>query len=226
MKYNKITNFEEYTENPFVEKAIEDVKIVKKTQTIRPKGKGEIQMIVNNVGEVTGHSAFMRFVEVDEEKFAKLYLAQLSSFWELSKPAIRVFSYILTKLQPKKDVFYFDIEECIGYTKYTAKNSIFSGLSELISAGIIARTRFHYQYFINPLVVFNGDRVTFAKTYIKKKKQIKLAHEETQLDMFNESKGANIVLKKLLEKDAKIIAESDEFWTVELADGSTETISK
>lgn len=225
MKYNKITNFEEYSENPFVEKAIEDVKIVKKTQTIRPKGKGEIQMIVNNAGEVTGHSAFMRFVEVDEEKFAKLYLAQLSSFWELSKPAIRVFSYILTKLQPKKDVFYFEIEECISYTKYTAKNSIFSGLSELISAGIIARTRFHYQYFINPLVVFNGDRVTFAKTYIKKKKQTS-STEKKQLDMFNDNKGANVVLKKLLEKDAKVIEESNEFWIVEFPDGSTETISK
>jgi hypothetical protein len=58
-------------------------------------------------------------------------------------------------------------------------------MSELIEAGIIARTRYHYQYFINPLIVFNGDRVTFAKTYIKKKKDKELSQKPiSQLDLF------------------------------------------
>lgn len=171
MKYNKITKFEEYSENPFIEKVIEDVKVVKKMKTVIPKtGRSEIQMIVSDGGEVTGHSAFFQFIEVDEEKFAKLYLSQLSSLWNLSKPAIKVFTYILSVLPPKSDKFYFDISECSKYTGYSAKSSIFTGLAELIEAKIIARTKNHYKYYINPLVVFNGDRVTFAKTYIKKKK--------------------------------------------------------
>lgn len=226
MAYKKVKDFEVFEENPFVEKAIKDIKIIKKTQTIRPKGKGEIQMIVNDGGEVTGHSAFMRFVEVEEEKFAKLYLSQLCAFWDLSKSAIRIFSYILTVLKPKKDRFYFIMDDCLSYTGYTHPKNALTGIADLIDAGILARTKHHYEYFINPLVVFNGDRVTFAKTYIKKKKQVKFANEDTQLDMFNDTKGANVVLKKLLEKDAKVIAESNEFWTVEFPDGSTETISK
>lgn len=172
MKYFKLTTFEEHQDNPFVEKAIEDIRVIKRTKTIRPKGRGEIQMIINDNGEVTGHSAFMQFIEVDEEKFAKLYLSQLSAIWELSKPAIKVFSYILTQLRPKEDIFFFDMDHCLSYTKYNGANSVFSGLSELIGAGIIARTKHHYKYFINPLVVFNGERVTFAKTYIKKKTKI------------------------------------------------------
>lgn len=181
-KYTKITDFQNHEENPFIEKAIQDIKIIKKTQTVRPKGNGEIQMIVNNSGEVTGHSAFMRFIEVEEEKFAKLYLSQLSAFWDLSKPAIRVFSYILTALTPKKDEFYLFMDDCLSYTGYASERSIFEGLTDLIKAGIIARGKDNIRYFINPLVVFNGDRVTFAKTYIKKKKE----SQTNQLDLFNQ----------------------------------------
>jgi intergrase/recombinase len=184
MKYKKLTTFPEHLENPFIEEAVQNINVVKKTQTIRAKNKEEIQMIVSG-DEVTGHSAFMRFVEVDEEKFAKLYLSQLSALWDLSKPSIRVFSYILTKLVPKKSDFYFQIEDCLEYTKYSSANSVLTGMSELIEAGIIARTRYHYQYFINPLIVFNGDRVTFAKTYIKKKKDKELSQKPiSQLDLF------------------------------------------
>ena len=35
---------------------------------------------------------------------------------------------------------------------------------------IIARGRADNLYFINPMIAFNGNRVTFAKTYIKKQK--------------------------------------------------------
>ena len=44
------------------------------------------------------------------------------------------------------------------------------GLSGLIGSSIIARGKKDYLYFINPMVFFNGDRVTFAKTYVKKQK--------------------------------------------------------
>lgn len=195
MRYKKITDFEEHKTNPFIEKVIEDIKITRKTQTIKPKGKGQIQMIVDDGGDITGHSAFMRFVEVDEDKFAKLYLSQLCNLWELSKPAIRVFSYILTVLIPKKDTFYFLMERCLEYTGYTAKNSIFTGLSELIDSGIIARSDNHVEYFINPLVVFNGDRVTFAKTYIKKKKEL----NKNQLSLFEEKETELKEIQNLLD---------------------------
>jgi hypothetical protein len=181
MNYKSIKNQPEHSENPFVEKAIEDIKIVKKTQVVRSKDRGEIQMIVSDGGEIQGYSQFLRFVEVDESQFAKVYLSQFTSFWELSKPAIRVFGYILTVLKPKEDKFYFEMDECLAYTKYTHSNNVLTGLSNLIECGIIARSTKHYIYYINPLVVFNGDRVSFTKTYIKKKQ----VSNPNQLDIFN-----------------------------------------
>ncbi len=182
-KYKKLKGFDSYEENPFVEKAINDIKIVKRTQVIRSKGREEIQMITSSDGEVMGYSAFMRFIEVDEERFAKVYLSQFTSFWDLSKPAIRVFSYILTVLKAKQDSFLFDMSECLEHTKYSTEKSVFEGLSTLIECGIVARSNRHYKYFVNPLVVFNGDRVTFAKTYIKKQKE---KGNKSQLNLFLE----------------------------------------
>ena len=72
--------------------------------------------------------------------------------------------------------------KCLEYTQYKHPKDVLFGLSGLIECGIIARSDSHFKYFINPLVVFNGDRVTFAKTYIKKKKEA----NKSQLDLFQE----------------------------------------
>jgi hypothetical protein len=171
MAYKKVTGFEKFRENPFVEKAVEDIKIVKKTQVVRARDRGEIQMIVSDAGVVEGYTQFLRFIEVEEAQFAKVYLSQFSAFWELSKPAIRVFGYIINILKPKSDSFILRMEPCLAYTRYKHRKDVMTGISSLIESGIIARSEYSDEYFINPLVVFNGDRVTFAKTYIKKKVQ-------------------------------------------------------
>jgi len=180
MAYKKVTKHERFKENPFVEQAIEDITIVKKMHFITPKDKNEIQMIVSQSGVIEGQTAFLRYVEVDEDKFAKLYLSQLASFWELSKPAIRVFSYMLNILKPKQDSFILRMDECLEYTGYKHRKDINNGLSALIEAKIVARSNYEFEYFINPLVVFNGDRVTFAKTYVKNRQSGKIG----QLDVF------------------------------------------
>lgn len=185
MKYKPIKALPSFEENPFIEKAMQDVKIIKRQQIIRPKNRDEVQQIVSTDGEVTGYTAFTRFIEVDEEKFAKLYLSQFANFWELSKPAIRVFGYILTVLQPKKDDFIFDMDDCLRYTKYAQRNHVVSGLSNLIECQIIAKSNKDYKYFINPLMVFNGDRVAFTKMYVKKKRGNQ--KDIAQLDLFGGS---------------------------------------
>lgn len=187
MAYKKVTTHERFKENPFVEKAIEDIRVVKRMQIITPKDRNEIQMIVSQSGDVEGHTAFLKYVEVDEDKFAKLYLSQLAAFWELSKPAIRVFSYMLSILKPKQDSFILRMDECLSYTGYKNRKDVNNGLGALIEAKIVARSNYEFEYFINPLVVFNGDRVTFAKAYIKKRKEQGEAPTK-QLNLFPDAK--------------------------------------
>lgn len=182
MAYKQIKTKQTFEENPFVESSIEKIVISKKAQIIQSSNR-EINMVISDGdGVVQGYSAFMKFIEVDEEKFAKVYLSQFENFWELSKSAIRVFGYIINNLKPNQDVFYMKMDKCLSYTKYSQVNSIISGLSDLIDKGIIAKSKYENEYFINPLIVFNGSRVTFAKTYIKKQKE-----NRTQLTMFTDN---------------------------------------
>jgi hypothetical protein len=172
---HKFSDYQKYSKNPFLEKAIEEINnsIVRKYRNSTGQDqKAILQAVDPKTGELLGHTTFIRQIEVDEDKFTKLYLAQFSSFWDLGAQAIRVFGYIMTRLVIGQDMFIFLIDECIEHTQYKTKKPIYQGLSQLIGAEIIARGPADSLYFINPLVAFNGNRVTYAKTYIKKQRSI------------------------------------------------------
>ena len=169
----KLTEYEKNTENPFLKKAVEQVQssIVKKYKSATKTGQSAILHALDpNTGELLGHTQFIRQIEVDEEQFAKLYLSNFSSFFKLKPASIKVFGYILNNLLPNKDFFYFNREDCMIYTGYKSDVSVFKGLAELVGSEIIARGKTDYIYYINPLVFFNGNRISFTKTYVKKQK--------------------------------------------------------
>ena len=98
-----------------------------------------------------------------------MYLSNFAAFFDLSQAAIRVFGYFMTCMKPKNDLIIFNRKKCLEYTKYKTDKAVYKGLAELVKAEIIARGPADNLWFINPLIVFNGDRVTFAKTYVRKK---------------------------------------------------------
>ena len=167
-----LLDFAKNKENPFLKEAVEQIQqsIVKKYKNTSGTSRNAILQAVNSEGELVGHTSFIQQIEVDEEQFTKIYLSQFSAFWNLKTQAIRVFGYIMTKLVPKQDLFSFFLDECMEHTGYKSEKSIYIGLASLLQNHIIARGRNDSHYFINPMIAFNGDRVTFAKTYIKKQK--------------------------------------------------------
>ncbi|MDM1036339.1 replication/maintenance protein RepL [Myroides odoratimimus] len=170
-----VIDFEKNKENPFLKEAVEQIQqnIVKKYKNASGTSQNAILQAIDNDGQILGHTSFIRQIEVDEEQFTKVYLSQFSAFWNLKTQAIRVFGYIMTKLIPKQDMFYFFIDECMEHTGYKSEKSIYIGLASLLDCKIIARGRTDSLYFINPMIAFNGDRVTFAKTYVKKQNKEK-----------------------------------------------------
>ena len=184
-----LTEFEKNTENPFLKQAVEQVQnsIVKKYKTAsNTDQKAVLKAFDENTGEILGSTQFIRQIEVDEEKFAKIYLDQFSAFFDLKPQAIRVFGYILSQLTPNKDEFMFLIDDCLEYTKYKSSTSIRIGITSLLENNIIARGRTEFLYFVNPMVVFNGNRITFAHTYVKKQKN-KVPNNQGSLDFENPS---------------------------------------
>jgi intergrase/recombinase len=170
--------------NPFIEKAINEINdnIVKKYKNATGTDKKAIlQAFDPKTGEMLGHTTFVRQIEVDEDQFTKVYLSQFHSFFDLGTQGIRVFGYIMSKLIIGQDMFIFILNDVMEYTKYTSKSSVFIGIGQLLKAEIIARGPSDSLYYINPLVIFNGNRVTYARTYVKKQKESKLDPKQTSL---------------------------------------------
>lgn len=181
----KLTDFQKHEESPFHEQAIEVIekKLVKKfkNSTHATSEQRAVAAVADiNTGEVF-QTSFIRRIEVDEDQFTKIYLAEFSAaFFDLSQSAIRVFGYIMNCMKPKRDMIVFDRKKCMEYTKYKSEKAIYKGLAELVAAEIIARGPADNLWFINPLIVFNGDRASYTREIIKKKKLTKKEEEEAK----------------------------------------------
>jgi hypothetical protein len=168
----KVSDFKKNRDNPFIAEAIEriDNNVVKKYRTATGTSKNAILQAMDSEGKPAGHTTFIRQIEVDEEQFIKVYLSQFSAWFNLKPQGLKVLGYIMTKLVPRQDLLPFFMYECLEYTAYKGEKSVYIGLANLLENQIIARGMNENFYFINPMIAFNGDRVTFAKTYVKKQK--------------------------------------------------------
>lgn len=162
MKYKKLSSHSLNKVNPFLPATVHHIEKGEKMLFFTDK---RADMIVDHEGEVKGHSMFARKQIVDKAEFRKVFRTSLANWFDLSKAGIRVFAYIAETLEKDKDSFEFDLEACKAFTKYSATNTILSGLAELIDNQFIARGHHPYKYFINPTVFFNGNRLTLVEQY-------------------------------------------------------------
>lgn len=184
--YKKLSGYERFEENPFIEKFLQEAPPIKRRmQFLGNNGRAAMvhEVVNKETGEVDAEAVFMRYVRVDEDRFAKIYLSRFEELWELSKPAMRVFGYILNNMTKGQDRILIRMLDCLKYTKYKHRSAINTGLADLVEKGVIARTEYPDEYFTNPLIFFNGNRIFFAEGYVKdRKKRDQL--DDRQLDMF------------------------------------------
>ncbi len=177
---------EKYRENPFINKLMEELKPVKKRKYILDSSKSiEHNIVTGSTGEVIGTTSLYTLQEIDPEPFVKLFKASIKAFWGLSEGSYKVLDYIKEVLVPNKDEFYMFIPDIMEYTNYKQRRSIESAISQLLLKDIIAKSIKPNMYFINPTVLFNGDRLIIANAFIRKKKVS--IDNSNQLDLFNKS---------------------------------------
>lgn len=105
--------------------------------------------------------------KVDNEQFIKLFNVQLKAILGLSDCSLKVFMFMISYLQVNNGEVFFDYEQCLEITAYRSHDTVYRALAELIANGMIARTKYHNKYFINPEFVFNGDRLVIVNDYLK-----------------------------------------------------------
>lgn len=160
--YKKVTNFNKHKKSPFIDDLLE-IEVSKRRKIVA--GKSPNLIINGNTGEVEGHQVFAINEKVDKETFIKIYEKGLTSLFNLSKSGLKVFGYFTKIAKPNKDYVIFEIDECKEYTGYKTDKPVLKGVAELIEGQLIARSRYHYKYFINPSMFFNGNRFTLIKSY-------------------------------------------------------------
>lgn len=163
-----------YKNNPFINPI--EIKTRGKRITVAPTRKN-FSLLDHDTGEVTGVT-FCAYKEVDSEEFIKIYTANVELLFNLKGAGKKVFQILLKAMQEysiNRDTIYLDDETGLEAAKAIdvkiSRASFYRGVGDLIQSSIIAKSTRTNLYFINPHIIFNGDRVTFINDF--KRKQTK-----------------------------------------------------
>lgn len=119
-------------------------------------------------GVIEGAAEIVRREVVDAEKFLKVFQAQMSVFFGLNAPSIKVLTaaFMEASSMPGKDYIHMSERIAAQHARKAGQNlpraTYFRGRKGLIEAGIIAPAEEPNQYWINPAIFFNGSRVRFV----------------------------------------------------------------
>jgi len=177
LKKSEEDEYQRYPSNPFTDGL--SLSLATKNIRITRAGVDDNILINQKTGEVAStHVVAQR--RVDSEKFVKTFADYMSFTFELTKAgnkALRVVMWGIQEQSINSDTIVLDeftrteflkehdIEfNALSYPTYAR------GLRELCKAKIIAKTLRKSFYYINPSVLFNGDRVVFSTILEKKSK--------------------------------------------------------
>jgi hypothetical protein len=172
---NKITvdrrtsHGQKYLKSPFRAGTVAEVDLGYKTLTF---GTGDTA-IDQKTGEVLGEAAYKQTRVVDKSKFLMVYQSMQNFMWQLSQRAQKVLRVIYHEVSERaigKDEIYLNwevAEEIFAiYEIKISRATYFRGLGELIDKMVIAEATRQNIYYINPTLIFNGNRATFIQQII------------------------------------------------------------
>lgn len=175
-EYKGIKHYPKYEENPFLERAVDEI-VAHRGKKMQFASHTDRKAIFSASDDTTGevvHTVFTRQIIVDKDEFTKVYRSKVTAFFEVGKQGNRVFAFLQTILQPGQTQVFFIMRKACAFTKYKHPKDVYLGLAQLMDAQIITRSESDTMYFINPLIFFNGDRISFVTTYAREtRKKIK-----------------------------------------------------
>jgi len=174
---SKFSEAPEMSDNPFLPSLGGEISIKRKVAGAE-NAVASFDMVNPSTGEIESTAEkniiFMERREVDSNKFIKLYASRIKTMFNLSHTGFNIFLYFLHEMQKKhninRDLIYFSVGDCIKFCDYKSSNSIYRGLTELISVGFIAKAESPANHFyIDPKTAFNGDRLVIWEEYLRKR---------------------------------------------------------
>jgi hypothetical protein len=157
-----------FKENPFVVHEGKIILEMDKTNKLKNVGSTEWALYNTNTSEIQGTNILYRNHEIDSNKFVKLYVGQMQLLFDLTKPAQKLIQFIITELKPNQDEVFIYVPDAQKFCQWKARNQYYTAIKELVNKEIIAQSMKDGWFFVNPTVVFNGDRFMVIDRYQKK----------------------------------------------------------
>lgn len=158
-----------FPENPFLRGAETMVKGKKKHYNVlgRPAMAVDIK-----TGEVLGGVEHKLVKMVDDSQFVKVFSDGIAGIYDLSKAGARVFRYLfdVVQIHPNVDRLYLYFMDAAEEPWEISKTVFFKGMAELLEKNFIARSQNPNMFYLNPAMIWNGDRFTFVQEFIKAKR--------------------------------------------------------
>lgn len=132
---------------------------------------GDMLLVRGLTGEVLSEIAgFWHLEEVDNSKFVKLYVNGVKAFKELTGAGTKVFEVLYLEVQKavSQDKIYMSFGLVDQDTNQMSSATYDRGMRELIAKGFLAPTELIGWFWLNPDYMWNGDRLSFVKSYYKK----------------------------------------------------------
>lgn len=104
--------------------------------------------------------------KVDRETFIKVFRDSIRYIAQLSRTAQAVLWYIMDNLPKDKSYVVIDNMTVMDFCHFKTRKSVREGVVELLDKNFLVRTTVPKKFWVNPLIVFNGNRITYANEYI------------------------------------------------------------
>lgn len=164
-----VSSAEKHEHNPFLGEDL--FKIDKGRKQIIVGGTKDV-LVDSETGETKGMAFMHRIKTVDKAQFVKLYVSEIQSLFDLSRTGLKVFGFVINSLRINGDTIYINHRKVMEYCEYKSTRPVYKGLAELLNNNIIAMSKDANMWYINPSIVFNGDRIAFIKEYRLKDKEV------------------------------------------------------
>ena len=181
--------------NPFTKEVIEVAlentvkgRVKRRERVINIGVKPEVEELEINPGIYFKETEF-----VDRASYTKVYHNYLKLSMGIGESAAKLYELIPRMIPKDADEIYIDAGTACHYLD-CSKRTYHRAMRELLKARLLMKGTRINRYFIHPLLMFNGDRVTYIKNWI-------IADQEKQTDELREGLNVNTDTGEILPNE-------------------------
>jgi hypothetical protein len=158
-KYSKLSKGEKYDVNPFwdiLHDTSNYIEARKKELTTKQARYDSDGIFVGTDDVGTGDYAYYFH---DGNPFIKCYTEELN-LGKLKTDGLKMLDLIFKTLKPKQDFVFISASQYMALSGSKSRTAYYNGIKDLVENNIIRISLSANMFFINPAMIFNGERTT------------------------------------------------------------------